>query len=50
VAERLRYHKDSGLRFMHDFRVPFDNNQSSGICVLYSMALLLHYNWPEQLP
>lgn len=26
LAERLRDHKDSVLRFLHDFRVPFDNN------------------------
>ena len=26
LAERLRDHKDSVLRFLHDFEVPFDNN------------------------
>lgn len=26
LAKRLRDHKDSVLRFLHDFRVPFDNN------------------------
>ena len=28
MAERLRDHKPSLLRFLHDFRVPFDNNQA----------------------
>ena len=28
LAERLRDHKDSILRFLHDFRVSFDNNLS----------------------
>lgn len=28
VAERLHDHKESVLRFMHDLRVPFDNNQA----------------------
>ncbi len=97
LAERLRDHKHSVLRFLHDFRVPFDNNLAerdlrmrnvlargmkvkqkslaafavwtalpcsppcaatspprasramarSMLCVLYSMALPLRYNWPE---
>jgi transposase len=28
LVERLQRHKDAALRFLHDFRVPFSNNQA----------------------